>query len=229
LGNTILGRKEFKARKAAKSITTKCGVGERIFDNRRLVVVDTPGFFDTEFSPEIIIPEIAGSHQSAAPGPDVFLVVLTFDRFTPQEEAATKWISEVFDERALGYCIIVFTGLDSLKRDEITVEEFLQDAPAFLQNLIQKCNGRYIAVDNTASNDEKEETTKILLDKISTMVQKNGGQYYNNKHFMQIATVLGKYPGWFDPLKPDGTVNLLLETQNIVAHGLAAKTIFSNQ
>ena len=228
-GNTILGRKEFKARKAAKSITTKCGVSDRIFDSKRLVVVDTPGFFDTELSPEIIIPQICSSHQSAAPGPDVFLVVLTFDRFTPQEEAAAKWISEVFDERALDYCIIVFTGLDSLKRDEITVEEFLEDAPAFLQNLIQKCNGRYMAVDNTASDDEKEETVKILLDKISTMVQKNGGQYYTNKQFIQIATVLDKYPGWFDPLKPDGTVNLLPETEAIVTRELDGKNIFSSQ
>jgi hypothetical protein len=177
----------------------------------------------------MIIPEISGSHQIAAPGPDVFLVVLTFDRFTPQEEAAAKWISEVFDERALDYCIIVFTGLDSLKRDEITVEEFLQDAPAFLQNLIQKCNGRYLAVDNTAGNDEKEETVKILLEKISTMVQQNGGQYYNNKQFIRIATVLDQHPGWFDSLKPDGTINLLPETENIVAHELVTKTIFSNQ
>ena len=194
-----------------------------------MVVVDTPGFFDTELSPEKLIPEISGSYQTAAPGPDVFLVVLTFDRFTPQEEAAAKWISEVFDERALDYCIIVFTGLDSLKRDEVTVEEFLQDAPVFLQNLIQRCNGRYIAVDNTASDDEKEETLKTLLNKISTMVRGNGGQYYNNKQFIRIATVLDKYPGWFDPLKPDGTVNLLPEIETIVTHELATTTIFNNQ
>jgi GTPase Era involved in 16S rRNA processing len=226
-GNTILGGKQFKATIAAKSITTKCEAGERIFDGRRLVVVDTPGFFDTELSPKMIIPEISGSYQIAAPGPDVFLIVLTVVRFTAQEEAAAKWISEVFDERALDYCIIVFTGLDILKRHEKTVEEFLQDAPAFLQNLIQKCNGRYFAVDNTASDDDKEETVKILLDKISTMVQKNGGQFYNNKQFIQIATILDKHPGWFDPLKPDGTINLLPETEDIVARELAAKMIFS--
>lgn len=228
-GNTILGKKQFKARKSAKSITTHCGVSDRIWKDRRLVVVDTPGFFDTELTPEIITPEISGSYQIAAPGPDVFLVVLTFDRFTPQEEAAAKWISEVFDERALDYCIIVFTGLDSLKRDEITVEEFLQDAPDFLQKLIRKCNGRYIAVDNTAGDDEKEATVKDVFDMISSMVQQNGGQFYNNKNFIQISTVLDKYPGWFDPLKPDGAVNLLPEIEIIVARGLGANTLFTNQ
>jgi hypothetical protein len=219
----------FKARKSAKSITTKCEISDRIWNERRLVVVDAPGFFDTELAPELIIPEISGSYQVAAPGPDVFLIVLTFDRFTPQEEAAAKWISEVFDERALDYCIIVFTGLDNLKRDEATLEEFLQDAPTFLQNLIQRCNGRYIAVDNTGSDGEKEEILENLLDKISTMVKANGGQFYNNNKFIKISSVLEKYPGWFDPLKPDGTVNLLPETQNIVARELSARTIFNEQ
>ncbi|CAF1493125.1 unnamed protein product [Didymodactylos carnosus] len=178
------------------------------FDNRRLVIVDTPGFFDAELGPEIIIPEISSSHQIAAPGSDPFLVVLIFARFTPQEAAAAKWISEVLDERALDYCIIVFAGLDGLKRDKTTVEEFLQDAPTFVQNLIEKCKGRYIDVDNTVSDVEKEETIMVLLDKISTMIQKNGGQFYNNKKFIQIAAILDKYSGWFVPLKPDGTVNL---------------------
>ena len=124
----------------------------------------------------------------------------------------------------------MFTGLDSLKRNKTTVEEYLRKAPDFLQNLVQKCNGRYIAVDNTASDDEKEETLKILLDKISTMVQGNGGQYYSNKQFIRITTVLNKYPGWFDPLKSDGTVNVLPEIQNIIAHKLDANTtIFSHQ
>ncbi len=229
VGNIILGKRAFDARPLAKSITTKCKASDRIWDNRRLVVVDTPGFFDTELSPDMIIPEISSSYQVAAPGPDVFLIVFTFVRFTQQEEAAAKWISQVFDERALDYCIIVFTGLDSLKRHKITVEEFLQDAPVFLQNLLEKCNGRYIAFDDLADDHEKEQTTKILLEKISTMVQNNGGQYYNNNKFIQIATILDKCPGWFDPLKPDGTVNLLPETNNIVAHELIHKTIFTQQ
>jgi GTPase Era involved in 16S rRNA processing len=115
LGNIILGRKEFHARKAPKSVTTKCGVSDRILNDTRLVVVDTPGFFDTTLSPKVLIPEISGSYQVAAPGPHAFIIVLTFDRFTPQEEAVAKWVCEVFDERALDYCIIAFTGLDSLK------------------------------------------------------------------------------------------------------------------
>ncbi|CAF0758587.1 unnamed protein product [Didymodactylos carnosus] len=186
----------------------------------RMVLLGRTG---TELGPEIILPEISSAHQVAAPGPDVFLIVLQFDRFTPQEAAASKWITEVFDERALDYCIIVFTGLDGLKRDRITVEEFLQDAPAFLQNLIAKCEGRYIAVDNTLSADEQDETIKVLLDKISRMTENNGGQFYNNKKLLQIGSVLDRYPGWFDSLKPDGTVNLLQETEKIVGDGLVDK------
>ncbi|CAF2061685.1 unnamed protein product [Rotaria magnacalcarata] len=228
-GNTILGRKQFAALKTAKSVTKKCGPSDRIFDDLRLLVVDTPGFFDTELSPAELLPEIYGSYQVAAPGPHAFLVVFTLDRFTLQEHIVAKWICEVFDERALEYCIIIFTGLDGLVRNNLTVEEFLEDIPEFLKTLIQKCNGRYIAVDNTGSDDKKEETAKILLEKISAMVKKNGGQFYNNKSFIEISAILKKYPDWFDPVNSDGSVNLLDETAKIVGPKLAAKAIFNNQ
>jgi hypothetical protein len=220
---------KFKARKSLKSVTKKCEAGDRIFDDKRLLVVDAPGFFDTELGPKVLIPEIAGSYQVAAPGPHVFLVVFSFDRFTPQEEAVAKWISEVFDERAFDYCIIVFTGLDGLIREKQDVEEFLKDAPEFFLNFLEKCNRRYIAVDNTKTNEhDKEETLIILLHKISTMIKKNGGQYYNNKHFIEIANVLEKYPGWYDPVKPDGTVNVVKETHDIIIADLKNKTVIMN-
>jgi predicted GTPase len=229
-GNAILEKKnQFKSLKTAKSVTKKCEVHDRIFHDIRLLVVDTPGFFDTELKPKDLIPEIYSSYQVAAPGPHAFFVVFTTDRFTIQEQTVAEWIYKVFDERALDYCIIVFTGLDGLEKNNQTIEEFLQDAPEFLTNLIQKCNGRYIAIDNTASDDKIEEKSKILLEKISMMVKKNGGQYYNNKSFIQIADVLKKYPDWFDPVKSDGTVNLVEETANIVARELNANAIFKNQ
>jgi hypothetical protein len=218
--------KKFKARKSGKSVTRKCEAGDRIFDDKRLLVVDAPGFFDTELTPEELIPEIAGSYQVAAPGPHVFLVVFSFDPFTLQEQAVAKWISEVFDERALEYCIIVFTGLDGLIREKQNVEEFLQDAPEFLKNFVEKCNHRYIAVDNTETDDLKKNKVVIkLLEKITNMVKMNGGQYYNNKDFIEIANVLAKYPGWYDPVKPDGTVNVVKETQDMIIAELNNKTV----
>jgi hypothetical protein len=220
----------FKAGKSLKSVTKRCEAGDRFFDDKRLLVVDAPGFFDTDLGPQELIPEIAGSYQVAAPGPHVFLVVFSFDRFTPQEEAVAKWISEVFDERALDYCVIVFTGLDDVLKEKKTVDEYLKDAPKYLLNFIEKCKRRYIAVDNTNINEDyKEETLVILLHKISTMIKKNGGQYYNNKHFIQIANVLAKYPGWYDPVKPDGTVNVVKETQEIIIADLNNKTVIINQ
>lgn len=220
---------KFEARKSLKSVTKQCEAGDRIFDDKRLLVVDAPGFFDTELGPKVLIPEIAGSYQVAAPGPHVFLVVFSLDRFTSQEEAVAKWISEVFDERALDYCVIVFTGLDGVPKEKKTVEEYLKEAPEFLLNFIEKCKRRYIAVDNTNINEHyKEETVVFLLHKISTMIKKNGGQYYNNKHFIEIANVLAKYPGWYDPMKPDGTVNVVKETQDIIIADLNNKTVIMN-
>jgi GTPase SAR1 family protein len=212
-----------------KSVTKKCGASYRILNDKRFLVVDTPGFFDTDLTPAELMPEICGSYQVAAPGPHAFFVVFSLNRFTSREMAVVKWICEVFDERALDYCIIVFTGLDELEKRNKTIEEYLQNMPNYLSNLLQKCNGRYITVDNTTSDDKKEETTTILLNMILTMVKMNGNQFYNNKNFIQIAAALKKYPDWFDPLKSDGTVNLVQETEGIVVPQLNASLIFENQ
>ena len=228
-GNTILGTNQFKALKSAISITTKCEASARIFHDTRLLVVDTPGFFDTELSPAELIPEICSSYQVAAPGPHAFLVVFSLDRFTIQEKAVAKWICEVFDERALDYCIIVFTGLDGIEKQNQTIEDFLKTVPAFLKDFINKCSGRYIAVNNDASDSNKEELTSVLMGKISTMVKANGGQFYNNKEFIKISEVLRRCPDWFRPVRSDGTVDLIEDASKIVTNELDPNTLFKIQ
>ncbi|CAF3556894.1 unnamed protein product [Rotaria socialis] len=223
-GNTILGRDEFLARQSGKSITTKCKVADRILNNTRLLVVDAPGFLDTELEPAELIPEISSSYQVAAPGPHVFLVVFSVDRFTVSEKATVKWICEVFDERALDYCIIVFTGLDKIQKNK-TIEEFLEDVPKFVTEFIEKCKNRYIAIDNTKSFDANAEKVTNLLEKISQMVKMNGGQFYNNKRFIEISKVLNKYPDWLAPGKSNGTVQLTDQIASIVENELNINTL----
>jgi len=46
-GNTILGKKFFKSDTSCCSVTTACRLGKAERFGRRLVVVDTPGLFDT--------------------------------------------------------------------------------------------------------------------------------------------------------------------------------------
>ena len=46
-GNSILGKTHFKAMVSGSSITANCSRGESYRDGRLVLVVDTPGLFDT--------------------------------------------------------------------------------------------------------------------------------------------------------------------------------------
>uniref|UniRef100_A0A670JCJ9 AIG1-type G domain-containing protein n=1 Tax=Podarcis muralis TaxID=64176 RepID=A0A670JCJ9_PODMU len=48
-GNTILGPEKFKSTSNLDSTTKDCELGEATVDGRTIVVVDTPGFFDTKY------------------------------------------------------------------------------------------------------------------------------------------------------------------------------------
>jgi hypothetical protein len=147
LGNTLLNHKQFSSKASPKSVTKNCQVGYRSFNNRHLSVVDTPGFFDNNDKDEkTTCTKIGESLQATVPGPHAFLIVLPFGRITDEVEKGWKWISNIFGEHALNYCIIVFTGLDNLEADNVTLKQFLENRIPSLTELMKKCGERFVAL-----------------------------------------------------------------------------------
>jgi GTPase Era involved in 16S rRNA processing len=225
----MLGKKVFKERAGFGAGTRNCKMGDQIFDEKRLVVVDAPGFFDPTLDDKVLIPEIASSYEIAAPGPHAFLIVLAINRFTPEEEAGANWICKVFDERALDYCIVVFTGLDNLKRQNTTIEDAIMEGPPNIKKFLKKCGDRYIAVDNFSDDAEKTQTRLNLIEKMVKMVEENGGQFYNNRRFIQIGRALDKHHGVKDSRRMDRNVDEVKETMNTITNELFARDIYKRQ
>lgn len=146
-GNTILGEDQaFKAERSPKSVTTSCAKKEGVVENRRLLIVDTPGINDTtKLSQEQMKKEVIKSLKKCAPGPHAFLLVIPLTRFTEEQQGAIEWIVENFGEEALKHAIVLFTGKDML--DGKSVKDFVSESPE-LQNLIHRCGGRYHAFNN---------------------------------------------------------------------------------
>ncbi|KAL1281538.1 hypothetical protein QQF64_000341 [Cirrhinus molitorella] len=110
----------------------------------------------------------------AAPGPHVFLLVLTLGvKFTEEEKNAVKWIRKNFGEDAAKYTIILFTHADALKG--IPLEEYISKSNE-LKQLIQSCCGRYHSFSNESRNNREQVTE--LLKKIENMVHFNGRKHY---------------------------------------------------
>uniref|UniRef100_W5L1X6 AIG1-type G domain-containing protein n=1 Tax=Astyanax mexicanus TaxID=7994 RepID=W5L1X6_ASTMX len=185
-GNTILRKEVFKELLSSKSVTSVCQKESAV--RRRLVtVIDTPGLFDTSISNEEIIKEIAKCITMAAPGPHVFLLVLTVgQRFTPEEKEVVKMIQDLFGEESRRYTMVLFTKGDDLRGT--TIEDYIKDSDRSLQNIIKQCGNRYHVFNNRNPEDQTQVTD--LLEKIDSMVAVNGGSCYTNEMFQKTERAL---------------------------------------
>lgn len=172
-GNTILGTKAFKSEARATSITKNCSSGTHIINGKSVVIVDTPGLYDTNISNEEVIDEVLKCITLLAPGPHVFLLVLSIGRFTDEEKNTVKLIQQVFGEDAQRHMMILFSGADNL--EDRSIEDYVAESPE-LNEVINSCSGRYHAFNNR----EKSDRTQVnqLMGKIENMMRHNKNSYY---------------------------------------------------
>ncbi|XP_055360578.1 GTPase IMAP family member 4-like [Betta splendens] len=185
-GNTILGRKAFESKCGAQSLTVLCKKEQALLGGQKVAVIDTPGLFDTRYDEEKTTKDLSQCISFAAPGPHVFLVVVSVGRFTEEEEKSVEKIQQVFGEAADKYSMVLFTRGDDL--DE-TIEDFMKGSPG-LQQLVARCNNQY----HVFNNKDKENRSQVneLMQKIRNIVRQNGGSHYTNKDFQKAERAIEK-------------------------------------
>ncbi|KAK7797501.1 hypothetical protein U0070_023909 [Myodes glareolus] len=179
-GNSILGEKVFYSGICAKSITKVCEKRVSTWGGRELVVVDTPGVFDTEVSNVDTQKEIARCVALTAPGPHALLLVVPLGRYTAEDHKATEKILSMFGKKARRFMILLLTRKDDL--EDTDIREYLKYSKD-IQELIHKFEDRYCLFNNKASGAELEDQRTQLLTLVQRMVMENGGRCFTNKMY----------------------------------------------
>lgn len=181
-GNSILDKEVFKEAFSGSSITLTCNSKQDRVFNRDIQVVDTPGLFDTRRDNNLTSLEIIKCIHLTCPGPHCFLLVIAPGRFTKEHNECVESLFQYFGNDVYRFFIIVFTKRDELERNGCTLEDFINTLPSNFKATIEKCNYRYIAINNKTPGPERRYQVQTLFDMIDNIVAKNNGYYTNEMY-----------------------------------------------
>ena len=185
-GNSIFGTKKFESTLCGSSITRGCSQNSVVRFGKKIVIVDTPGIFDTEDTNENIQSEIYKCIGITSPGPHAFVLVLSVgERYTTEVQCTIAHFEEYFGEELYRYLIILITRKDELIAHQISLEEYINTCPSEFQKLINKCGKRVCAFDNNLQGDGQDDQVKELLSIISENINKNDGNFYTNEMYAE--------------------------------------------
>ncbi|XP_052778054.1 GTPase IMAP family member 9-like [Mya arenaria] len=196
-GNTILGWTAFASSAGLGSVTAKVTSAEGEVDGRRVVVVDTPGFFDTGSGNKLLSTQLVRMYAALAPGFHALIYVMSPERFTRECIKTKNLFFKVFGPSVARFTIIVLTGKDKTDAENISLQGLVSSGNAEFQAFLQQCVGRIFALNNKASENERAFQVSELF-KIITEIQKmSGGHYFTNLQFqtMKLYRRLGLLRG----------------------------------
>lgn len=154
-------------------------------------MIDTPGFFHTQLSPEEAMTEVGRCVVLSSPGPHAFLVTVQPGRFTQEERNAVEWIKAMFGPEAARFSMVLFTCGDHLRGKSI--EHFMEESHE-LSEFVSSCHGGYHLFDNSGQDKTTQCPQQVvrLLKKIDKMVADNGGSCYSNEMFKEAERAIRK-------------------------------------
>lgn len=90
----------------------------------------------------------------------------------------------MFGSNAAQYCVVIITREEEILNDDKTVEEYLQENED-LKRFVARFHHRYLAINNFASQTERDGKVRELIQIVRNMLKENEKPYYTNEMFEQ--------------------------------------------
>ena len=187
-GSILMNPDAFESNLGGQSVTKRCEVRESNVLGNRIMIVDTPGLFDTyRTSDSALLKEIIRALYMTAPGPHAVLLTVAIGRIGREIQDSIHLFSPMFtgcfgQEIIKDNMIVIFTRADDLEFEGIELETFIESAPDEFQQFLRQTGMRYMAFNNRLGNSKAgEDQVKALVRMVREMVNRNGGGYYTNE------------------------------------------------
>ncbi|XP_076585149.1 uncharacterized protein LOC143319810 [Chaetodon auriga] len=194
-GNIILGQEEFESRPDSLiAITQECEKKKALVEGRRVAVVDTPDWFNSEKTPDEVRAQISSCVALSSPGPHAFLLCVPLDQPAKTELQALSALESVFGPEAVQkHTLVLFTYADQLmesgKAGNDSVEAYIAGQRGDLLKLVEKCGDRFHVMENRGGW-RKSRNVAELLQKVEQTVEEAGGQCYSCPAFQEAENRL---------------------------------------
>ncbi|XP_071151890.1 GTPase IMAP family member 9-like [Mytilus edulis] len=189
-GNSLLGKEQFESMLSASFITSKCKRGESTQNGKKIIVVDTPGLFDTGMANATITTEIVKCIGMTSPGPHAMVLVIGIGRFTKEEQDTVRYFVDHFGEGMLRHMIVLFTRKDDLSKQNQSICDYVRKVQKELALILQQCDNRYIAFNNDETGQTRKEQVVEFYDLVDRMIVNNGGSCYTSEIFQEAELAL---------------------------------------
>lgn len=180
--NMIVGKNMFKSGISMAGVTTETQHQRVDVYGQKLLLIDTPGVFDTNSAADKTEREIKKCIGIGAPGLHAILFVMRLDRFTEEDKNTIDTFLKYFGKSEMeAHVIIVFTRGDEL--GNIDLEDFLSKAPQELQVFMDRCDKRRVVFNNKLPMEQRFSQVHGLISLIGKFRLEKEMEYYTDDLF----------------------------------------------